>query len=98
MPSAFGHEAGRRALEDTVRLSRAWGIRALTAFAFSHENWSRPKVHRSTWLWRGARLSTPSGLHSVLDFDCFSNLQLEVDFLMGLFERVINDSVAEFLR
>ncbi|XP_047054080.1 isoprenyl transferase-like [Lolium rigidum] len=66
MPSAFGHEAGRRALEDTVRLSRAWGIRALTAFAFSHENWSRPK--------------------------------LEVDFLMGLFERVINDSVAEFLR
>lgn len=66
MPSALGHEAGRRALEETVRLSRAWGIRALTAFAFSHENWSRPKV--------------------------------EVDFLMGLFERVIHDSVSEFLR
>ncbi|CAM0883638.1 unnamed protein product [Alopecurus aequalis] len=66
MPAAFGHEAGRRALEETVRLSRAWGIRALTAFAFSHENWSRPKM--------------------------------EVDFLMGLFERVIHDSVAEFLR
>jgi hypothetical protein len=27
-----------------VRLSRAWGVRTLTAFAFSHENWSRPKV------------------------------------------------------
>uniref|UniRef100_A0A453FYR4 Alkyl transferase n=1 Tax=Aegilops tauschii subsp. strangulata TaxID=200361 RepID=A0A453FYR4_AEGTS len=66
MPPAFGHEAGRRALVETVRLSRAWGIRALTAFAFSHENWSRPKA--------------------------------EVDFLMGLFERVIHDSVAEFLR
>uniref|UniRef100_A0ACD5WHW0 Uncharacterized protein n=1 Tax=Avena sativa TaxID=4498 RepID=A0ACD5WHW0_AVESA len=66
MPAAFGHEAGRRALEETVRLSRAWGIRALTAFAFSHENWSRPKM--------------------------------EVDFLMGLFERVIHDSVAEYLR
>jgi hypothetical protein len=39
-----------------------------------------------------------SGLHSELDFDCSCNLQLEVDFLMGLFERVINDSVAEFLR
>lgn len=66
LPSAAGHEAGRRALQETVRLSRAWGIRALTAFAFSHENWSRPKV--------------------------------EVDFLMRLFERLIHDSVAEFLR
>ncbi|KAF8717063.1 hypothetical protein HU200_026174 [Digitaria exilis] len=66
LPSAAGHEAGRRALEETVRLSRAWGVRALTAFAFSHENWSRPKV--------------------------------EVEFLMGLFERVIHESVAEFLR
>lgn len=44
LPSAAGHEAGRRALEETVRLSRAWGVRALTAFAFSLENWSRPKV------------------------------------------------------
>jgi len=44
LPSAAGHEAGRRALEEVVRLSRAWGVRALTAFAFSHENWSRPKV------------------------------------------------------
>ncbi|KAI4966904.1 hypothetical protein ZWY2020_018302 [Hordeum vulgare] len=66
MLPAFGHEAGRRALLETVRLSRPWGIRALTAFAFSHENWSRPKA--------------------------------EVDFLMGLFERAIHDSVAEFLR
>lgn len=66
LPSAAGHEAGRRALEEMVRLSRAWGIRALTAFAFSHENWSRPKV--------------------------------EVEFLMGLFERMIHESVAEFLR
>jgi ditrans,polycis-polyprenyl diphosphate synthase len=44
LPSAAGHEAGRRALEEVVRLSRAWGVRTLTAFAFSHENWSRPKV------------------------------------------------------
>ncbi|CAD6229048.1 unnamed protein product [Miscanthus lutarioriparius] len=43
LPSAAGHEAGRRVLEEVVRLSRAWGVRALTAFAFSHENWSRPK-------------------------------------------------------
>ncbi|RCV12971.1 hypothetical protein SETIT_2G309500v2 [Setaria italica] len=39
-----GHAAGRRAVERTVRLSRAWGIRALTVFVCSHENMTRPKA------------------------------------------------------
>lgn len=100
MPSAFGHEAGRRALEETVRLSRAWGIRALTAFAFSHENWSRPKVRTpgaqtpSSWL----PLSSLRSPRGTPELDCSWDLQVEVDFLMGLFERVIHDSVSEFLR
>jgi len=42
--TAKGHEAGRRALELTVRLSHAWGIRVLTVFAFSQENFGRPKA------------------------------------------------------
>ncbi|CAL5065749.1 unnamed protein product [Urochloa decumbens] len=44
LPTADGHEAGRRALERTVLLSHAWGVRALTVFAFSQENFGRPKV------------------------------------------------------
>ncbi|KAL6611277.1 hypothetical protein ACP70R_039205 [Stipagrostis hirtigluma subsp. patula] len=44
LAAAEGHAEGRRALEKTVRLSRAWGVRALTAFAFSHENMARPKA------------------------------------------------------
>ncbi|CAN6197650.1 unnamed protein product [Urochloa humidicola] len=44
LPTAEGHEAGRRALESTVLLSRAWGVRALTVFAFSQENFGHPKV------------------------------------------------------
>ncbi|TVU39383.1 hypothetical protein EJB05_12797, partial [Eragrostis curvula] len=44
LPMEEGHRAGQRALERTVRLSRASGVRALTAFAFSHENLSRPKA------------------------------------------------------
>ncbi|KAL6611227.1 hypothetical protein ACP70R_039155 [Stipagrostis hirtigluma subsp. patula] len=44
LPTVEGHEAGRRALERTVRLSRAWGVRALTAFAFSNENFGRPQA------------------------------------------------------
>ena len=41
---ADGHKAGGRNLERIVGLSRAWGIRALTAFVCSRENLSRPKV------------------------------------------------------
>ncbi|CAN6203747.1 unnamed protein product [Urochloa humidicola] len=44
LPTAAGHEAGRRALERTVLLSHAWGVRALTVFAFSQENFARPKM------------------------------------------------------
>uniref|UniRef100_A0ACD5WBV9 Uncharacterized protein n=1 Tax=Avena sativa TaxID=4498 RepID=A0ACD5WBV9_AVESA len=43
LPPTVGHEHGLRALEGIARLSRAWGVRVLTAFAFSHENWNRPK-------------------------------------------------------
>uniref|UniRef100_A0A0A8ZWR8 Alkyl transferase n=1 Tax=Arundo donax TaxID=35708 RepID=A0A0A8ZWR8_ARUDO len=44
LPIADGHEAMGRALETTVRLSCALGIRVLSAFAFSHENLGRPKA------------------------------------------------------
>lgn len=44
LPPTDGHEHGMRALMRTVRLSRAWGIRVLTAFGFSLENWNRPKA------------------------------------------------------
>ncbi|KAL6195452.1 hypothetical protein ACLB2K_031071 [Fragaria x ananassa] len=35
--------AGARALRELVDLSRKWGIRVLTVFAFSYDNWVRPK-------------------------------------------------------
>jgi undecaprenyl diphosphate synthase len=37
-----GHQAGVEALKSTLRLCSDWGIGALTAYAFSTENWSRP--------------------------------------------------------
>jgi undecaprenyl diphosphate synthase len=53
----MGHRAGVEALKSTLRLCSDWGIKALTAYAFSTENWSRPGD--------------------------------EVNFLMTLFERVL---------
>lgn len=44
LPSGSGHEAGARALRELVHLSLKWGIRVLTVFAFSCDNWVRPKV------------------------------------------------------
>ncbi|KAL6639424.1 hypothetical protein ACP70R_023154 [Stipagrostis hirtigluma subsp. patula] len=51
LTTAEGHEAGGRALQRTVRLSLAWGIRALTAFAFSNENFGRPKMEVDFVMW-----------------------------------------------
>jgi len=42
LPRVMGHRAGVEALKRTLRLCSDWGIRALTAYAFSTENWSRP--------------------------------------------------------
>ena len=39
----FGHKAGIEAVRASVRLARKLGIETLTLFAFSSENWQRPK-------------------------------------------------------
>jgi undecaprenyl diphosphate synthase len=57
LPRVVGHRAGVETLKSTLRLCSDWGIGALTAYAFSTENWSRPGD--------------------------------EVNFLMTLFERVL---------
>ena len=42
LPRMMGHRAGVEALKTTLRLCSDWGISALTVYAFSTENWSRP--------------------------------------------------------
>jgi len=41
LPRTIGHERGVNALKQVVRCCGAWGVRTLTVFAFSHENWGR---------------------------------------------------------
>ncbi|KMT05069.1 hypothetical protein BVRB_7g172250 [Beta vulgaris subsp. vulgaris] len=43
-----GHEAGVEALRNMVELCGKWGIKVLTIFAFSCDNWSRSKVSNFT--------------------------------------------------
>ncbi len=42
LPRTIGHKAGVEALKTTLHLCSNWGIGALTVYAFSTENWSRP--------------------------------------------------------
>jgi undecaprenyl diphosphate synthase len=61
LPRVMGHREGVEALKRTLRLCSDWGVGALTAYAFSTENWNRPGE--------------------------------EVNFLMALFERVLEREI-----
>jgi len=43
LPTGAGHRAGARALKDVVRRAGDIGIRDLTVYSFSTENWNRPE-------------------------------------------------------
>ena len=43
MPRAFGHQAGVKAVRKIVEHCANQGVGVLTLFAFSSENWRRPK-------------------------------------------------------
>jgi len=42
-PRTFGHNAGRKAVRNVVEGCLRQGVKVLTLFAFSSENWQRPK-------------------------------------------------------
>lgn len=47
-PRVAGHRAGMKSVKETVRLCNNLGIKVLTLYAFSTENWTRPKKEIST--------------------------------------------------
>jgi undecaprenyl diphosphate synthase len=48
MLRAFGHENGTKSVRETVEASAELGIESLTLYAFSTENWNRPKLEVQT--------------------------------------------------
>ena len=42
-PRTFGHQAGQKALRHVVEYCGQIGVPELTVFAFSSENWRRPR-------------------------------------------------------
>ncbi len=43
LPRSAGHRAGAENLKELCRLCKGYGVKYLTVYAFSTENWSRPK-------------------------------------------------------
>lgn len=43
LPRIMGHKRGVDILKDLLRCCQDWGIKELTAYAFSTENWGRPQ-------------------------------------------------------
>ncbi len=48
MMRAFGHENGTKAVRDAVEAAAELGVKYLTLYAFSTENWNRPKLEVQT--------------------------------------------------
>jgi len=47
-PRVFGHKNGVKAVRETIEAAGNAGVKALTLYAFSTENWNRPKVEIQT--------------------------------------------------
>lgn len=69
LPREFGHSAGAKNFKSIVRYSRNIGIRYVTVYAFSTENWKRPKRE-------------VTAIMKLLDqYICEASLEDEIEFL-----------------
>ena len=69
LPRAAGHKAGVEAVRVTVETCTRLGIQALTLYAFSVENWKRPRAEVDM-LWRLLRVwdCPPKQMHTGQDW------------------------------
>ncbi|HUV31585.1 MAG TPA: isoprenyl transferase [Acidobacteriota bacterium] len=67
-PRTFGHEMGVRAVKEVVRASSQIGVKFLTLYTFSVENWKRPKDEVAA-LMKLLCQTTVSELQELLDND-----------------------------
>jgi undecaprenyl diphosphate synthase len=77
LPRVAGHKAGVEPVRTTVETCTRLGIQALTLYAFSVENWKRPRAEVDT-LWRLLRLylrrELPEIIRNDIRFTCMGRL------------------------
>jgi undecaprenyl diphosphate synthase len=77
LPRVAGHRAGMEPVRNTIETCTRLGIQALTLYAFSAENWKRPRTEVDM-LWRLLRLylsrELPDLLRNGIRFTCMGRL------------------------
>lgn len=66
LPRAAGHKAGMNSVRTIIENCARMGVKALTLYAFSVENWKRPRAEVET-LWRLLRLYVDRELDSLVE-------------------------------
>jgi undecaprenyl diphosphate synthase len=78
LPRVAGHKAGMDPVRNTVETCTRLGIQALTLYAFSAENWKRPRAEVDM-LWRLLRLylsrELPDLLRNGIRFSCMGRVE-----------------------
>jgi undecaprenyl diphosphate synthase len=97
LPRVAGHKAGIQPVRVTVESCAQLGLRALTLYAFSVENWKRPRAEVET-LWRLLRLYLRSELpvmqRNDIRFTAIGRLDALPRFVRDELEEVIASTAA----
>jgi undecaprenyl diphosphate synthase len=93
LPRVEGHRAGIEAVRDTVETAARLGIRVLTLYAFSVENWKRPATEVSTLMMLLKRFLR-SELSTLLKNDIRFQVIGRMEALAPDIQDELNDSIA----
>ena len=85
-----GHEKGSEAVRTIVRTSRELGISVLTLYAFSTENWQRPKAEVAALMTLLGRF-LKSERKEMMDNDIRLNTIGQIDRLPGFVRKVLEE-------
>jgi undecaprenyl diphosphate synthase len=95
LPRVAGHKAGVQAVRVTVETCARLGLRALTLYAFSVENWKRPRSEVDT-LWRLLRIYLRAELPEMhrhrIRFTAIGRLDALPDFVRAELDSVIRST------
>ncbi len=90
-PRLVGHHAGVRAVERTVRAANDLGIRTLSLYAFSSENWKRPE-NEVTGLMGLFRLYIRSKIDALLAEGARIRFAGKIDGLPADIQQIVRDA------
>lgn len=93
MLRAFGHENGTKSVRTTVETCAKLGIKHLTLYAFSTENWKRPKLEIDTLM----RLLV-SSLKKEISTLSNNNIKLEAIGNLNTLPKKVNEELLEVIQ